>query len=339
MTGRARLSSVWLGAVVLVLVAAAAAIAAGRGFPVGRLGTALADPSSPEGQILRLSRAPRVATAAVAGAGLAVAGLILQTVLRNPLAAPELTGVNATAVLGVVTALAAGWVAPDAVHGPLLAALVGGIVGGLLSWLVAGGRHPERLLMVGIVVAAFGSGVTVLLLTIRANAFSSVARWLVGSVDGRTWQHLIPVAPWILGWIVVAAALSPWLALLSAGDRHAAAVGLRTGFARPLLLTVAVFLVAGVTAVAGALSFIGLAVPHLVRAAIGDLGQRTAVAISALAGAGLMLLCDALGQHLTGLLGGLLDAPRLGVPAGAVASVLAAVAVCMIARKEMAGHD
>lgn len=326
------------GAVLLLLVAATAAIASGRGFPVTRLGTALADPASAEGQILRLVRAPRMVTAAIAGAGLAVAGMILQTVLRNPLAAPELTGVNSTAVLGVVTALAVGWVAPDAALGPLLAALVGGLLGGLLSWLVVGGRHADRLLMVGIVVAALAGGVTVLLLTIRANAFSSVARWLVGSVDARTWHHLAFAAPWVGGWILVAWALSGWLVLLAPGDGHARAVGVPVAVARSLLLVTAVFLVAGVTAVAGGLSFIGLAVPHLTRAALGNLRRWSAVPVAAALGAALMLGCDAVAQGVTGLLARADVSQKLGIPAGAVAAVLAAVALGVIARKESTDH-
>ncbi|MEJ7649732.1 MAG: iron chelate uptake ABC transporter family permease subunit [Nakamurella sp.] len=328
-----------LVAALLLLLAAAvlAALSSGRGFPVDRLFAAVTDPDSTDGRILRLARAPRVVTAAVAGAALAVAGVILQTVLSNPLASPELTGVNGTAVLGVVVALAAGWVDTEAPVGPLLAALIGGLLGGAITWLLGvghGRRNADRLLLVGVLVAALSGGVTMLLLAVRADAFATVNRWLVGSVDARTWQHLMFAAPWILGWIAVAVLLSGWLGLLAAGEHQAAAVGVRVPLAGALLMITAVCLIAGATALAGAVAFIGLAVPHLARRLTGTLWRPAALPAAALLGAALLVGCDAVAQTISGFLAGSEASRRLGIPAGAVAAVLGAAALVIIARKD-----
>lgn len=303
----------------------------GRGFSVPEVFGALNDPGSAQGRILRLIRIPRVATAALAGAALGVAGLLLQAILRNPLASPELTGINGAVVLAVIVALWTGAVASDAPLGLLSAALVGGLVGGALTMILAG-TQPARVLLWGVLLAASSSGVATLLISLRSGAFGNVTRWLVGAVDGRTWTHVTAAGIWILIFLVLAAVSAPWLELLVGGERHAQAIGVPAGRIRNVLMGCAIGLVAGACALAGAVSFIGLVVPHLTRAWIGRTPRPGTVLVVALSGAVLLVGCDALAQLITGQLSGAATSRRLGIPAGAVASVCGALALIVLTR-------
>ncbi|AZI58965.1 iron ABC transporter permease [Nakamurella antarctica] len=318
--------------VLLAFLAAMADLMLGRGFSVPRFIPALSDSSSVEGQILRLVRLPRVATAALSGAGLGVAGLILQAVLRNPLASPELTGVNPAAVLGVIVAISFSLVRLDSAMGLLSAALIGGLLGGAISYLLTNRLGSHQLILVGVLTAAVTGGVTVLFLSLNSSQFGNVLRWLVGSVDGRTWENLRYAAPWILAWILVVALFSGVLPIIAGGDSHAAGLGVALLAARGLLLFAAVALIAGSAALAGAISFIGLGVPHIVRALVG--GQsRWAVPAAALVGSILLCACDALAQFGTGIIAASDISQRAGLPAGAVAALIGAGALVWAARK------
>lgn len=316
-----------------LLLAVGVDLLLGRGVSVLRVLPALLDPDSTDGRILLLVRLPRVATAVIAGAALGVAGLVLQTVLRNPLASPELTGVNTAAVLGVVVAIAFALAPADSSVGLLLAALIAGLAGGLAVWLLVGRTDPEQQLLAGVLMAAAAGGGVLLFLALRSSRFASVVRWLVGSVDGRVWSDLQWVGPWIAGWIVLLALAGGVLPVLAGGDAHAHALGLPPPVTRLLLLGGALALVAGSAAVAGALTFIGLAVPHLVRVLLGELG-RWSVPAAALVGAALLCLCDALAQLVTGLLIGAAVSERVGIPAGAVAAVAGAVTLVLSLRRQ-----
>lgn len=308
----------------------------GRGVPVDRFLGALTDPDSLDGQILILVRVPRVMTAVLAGAALGVAGVVLQAVLRNPLASPDLTGVNSAAVLGVVTVIAFSLVPLDDTIGMLGAALLAGLVGGSASWLLAGRLGPERQLLIGVLVAAAAGGMITVFLALRASQFGSVLRWLIGSVDGRVWADLRWAAPWIVAWVAVLALAGGVLSVLLGGDGHAAGLGVPPVRTRGLLLIAAVALAAGAAALAGAITFIGLAVPHLVRSLIGS-DTRWAVPYAAVIGAILLCGCDALAQLVTGFLAGADISQRAGVPAGAVAALLGAVVLVGAVRRIDAG--
>jgi iron complex transport system permease protein len=316
---------------VALLLALLVDLLVGRGFSAQEIIGALSDPGSVHGRILRLVRMPRAATAALAGAALGVAGMLLQTILRNPLASPELTGINGTVVLAVIVAVWTGAVAADAPLGLPAAALLGGLVGGTLTMLLAGAQ-PARVLLWGVLLAAASSGVATLLISLRSDAFGNVTRWLVGAVDGRTWTQVAAAGTWILTFLVVAAVIAPWVELLVGDHPHAQAVGVPVGRIRAVLLGCTIALVAGAVALAGAVSFIGLAVPHLTRAWIGRAPRPSATVVTALTGAVLLVACDALAQLITGQLAASATSIRLGIPAGAVASVCGAIALIVLTR-------
>lgn len=332
LTGLVRRPVIACTVLTLLLVAACLVdLLMGRGFSVQEIFGAIADPESTQGRILRLIRVPRVATAALAGAALGVAGLLLQAVLRNRLASPELTGINGAVVLAVIIAIWTGTVAMDAPLGLLSAALAGGLLGGALT-LVLAGTQPSRVLLWGVLLAASSSGVATLLISLRSDAFGNVTRWLVGAVDGRTWTHVNAAGIWILCFLVLAVVTARWLELLSGGQQQAQSVGVPAGRLRAAVLACAIGLVAGACALAGAVSFIGLAVPHLTHAWVGRIPRPTTIVVAALAGAVLLVGCDALAQAITSQLAGAGTSRRLGVPAGAVASVCGAIALIILTR-------
>ncbi|MDE1438015.1 iron chelate uptake ABC transporter family permease subunit, partial [Bacillus licheniformis] len=152
--------------------------------------------------LVRELRAPRVLVGLAAGACLGVAGTVLQAVLRNPLASPEVTGVGSGAVLGAVLGTVLGGPVGTPL-GVLGVALLGGPLGGGVLWLLAGRAagpgtaDPLRMAVVGVRVSAVLGGTTLLLLTARPQLAGSMVRWLVGSLNGRGWEHwdaLWPVA-------------------------------------------------------------------------------------------------------------------------------------------------
>ncbi|GGS30585.1 FecCD family ABC transporter permease [Actinokineospora fastidiosa] len=263
-------------------------------------------------------RLPRVAVGVAAGACLGVAGVILQAVLRNPLASPEVTGVGSGAVLGAVVATTAA----ASPAGLVLTAVIGGTVGGGVLWLVAAraGGDPRGLTVAGVLVSAVLAGAALIILTARPQLAGAMTRWLVGSLGGRTWEHWAALWPFALVCVVAGTLLGPVLAVLAVDDDHARAVGLDPGRWRPVVLIVAVVATAAAVAAVGALAFVGLLAPHLARALGGP-----PVPVAALAGAATVALADAVAQTVSGW------APAVGgTPPSLPAGVLTAVAGAIV---------
>ncbi|WP_399477994.1 FecCD family ABC transporter permease [Streptomyces sp. TRM68367] len=287
-----------------------------------------------ERHILFQLRLPRLLVALGAGACLGVAGLVLQSALRNPLAGPEVTGVTPGAVLGAVTATGlglAGWQSPLAV---VVAACVGGCTGAALLWLLAGrGRgDPAQIAVHGVLVSAVLGGLTAMVLLVAPGELGSVVQWLVGTTEGRVWEHWHLLWPWALAWGVAAWLLTGPLTLLRCGDELAAAAGLATARARTLALLCAVALTAGAVAAVGALGFVGLLVPHVAVAVFGaDL--RTALPGAALVGAAVVGGADAGAQLASQALAFALDSDRLTLPVGALTTCVGAALLLVVVRR------
>ncbi|MET1073329.1 MAG: iron ABC transporter permease [Umezawaea sp.] len=298
------------GFAVLVVVLAVGlvgitALAVGVGtvdVPVGRVAavvwghlrgdTAGLDPLTD--QIVWEFRTPRVLLAALAGSGLSVAGVCLQTLVRNPLADPYLFGVSAGASLGAVIALTSG-VGLVAGLGVAGAAFAGSLVSLVVVFAMAqrGGRLiGGSLVLAGVAVAYLGTAVTSYL-QLQANPaeLRGVMFWMLGSVAGASWDDL--------GVVVVATAVTAtWLTTqgrsmnaLSVGDDTAAGLGVDVHRLRVLLLVAASLLTAAVVSVAGGIGFVGLIVPHAVRLVVGP-DHRRVIPVSLLAGAVFLVLVD-----------------------------------------------
>ncbi|HSA53406.1 MAG TPA: iron ABC transporter permease [Yinghuangia sp.] len=289
--------------------------------------------------VMRL-RMPRTLVALTAGACLGTAGLLLQASLRNPLAGPEVTGVAPGAVLGAVAASGAGlasWSSPGSVAA---AACAGGFLGAGLLWLLTGGRRTDPLMtaVYGVLVSALLSGLTAVVLVAAPGELGSVVQWLVGSTEGRVWEHWHMLGPWALAWGAAAFACAGALGVLRSGDEHAAAVGLAPARTRAYALVCAVALTAGAVAAVGALGFVGLLAPHVATALLGaDL--RAALPGAALVGAVIVGGSDSAAQALSPPLAELFGSDRFLLPTGAITTGVGALVLLAVARRYAPNED
>ncbi|MGC9497238.1 FecCD family ABC transporter permease [Streptomyces sp. WG7] len=319
----------------LLVVCVCGGLLAGRGMSPAVVREVLGGGGdTTERHILLQLRLPRLLVSLGAGACLGVAGLILQSALRNPLAGPEVTGVTPGAVLGAVTATGlglAGWESPLAV---VVAACLGGFAGAALTWLLAGrgGGDPAQTAVHGVLVSAVLGGLTAMVLLVAPGQLGSVVQWLVGTTEGRVWQHWHLLWPWALAWGVLAWLLAGPLTLLRCGDEIAGAAGLSAVRARTLALVCAVALTASAVAAVGALGFVGLLVPHLALAVFGaDL--RVTLPGAALVGAAVVSGADAAAQLMSRLLAVVLDTEGLTLPVGALTTCIGAVLLLVVVRR------
>jgi len=244
-------------------------------------------------EIVMSIRAPRVVMALVVGMGLAVAGVLLQGSLRNPLADPALVGISAGAALGAVIAAAVGATFGTFATGG--AATVGaGIAMVIVVWAATRDGRPEivTLLLSGVAVAAFAAAVVSVVVSLSPSAgVRSLSFWTSGSLALATWEGAVTVAVFTVAGLAVAATVVSSLDVLALGDRDAAAAGINVAGVRYRALAAVVLLIGAGVAAVGVIAFVGLVVPHMMRIII---GPRTGplVAVSGLAGALLLLIAD-----------------------------------------------
>lgn len=284
---------------VAILVALALAVTLGETqLKAADYATALTDPQSGLGQILWLVRAPRAVCALVVGAALGLAGAVMQGLLRNPLAEPGVLGVSATAAFAAATAIVLGLAAvPGAVEA---SALVGaGLAGAGLIAIASKVRAPEALILFGVALSSFAGAATALIFNLSPSPIASaeVMNWLLGSVENRSWIDVAWTAPALLIAALLAAGAAPGLRMMTLGEEAARVSGLSMGRMRVLALTASALAAGAAVAVAGVIGFVGLAAPHLVRAAVrGDPGRL--LAPSALLGGLMLVLADLLARML-----------------------------------------
>lgn len=239
-------------------------------------------------------RAPRAVLGTVAGAGLAVAGLVLQTTVRNILADPYVLGVNSGASVGAAAAILTGVGAGFGDYALQTSAFLGAVVASLVVFGVArsGGRLTStRLVMSGVAVGYALSALTSFMIFASDSAESSrsVMFWLLGSLGLASWSGpLLAVVIVVLVATAVLQVVAPHLDALAAGDDTALALGVNPERLRIVLLVVSCLLVGTVVAMAGSIGFVGLVVPHLARYLVGS-SHRAVIPVSALCGA--ILLC------------------------------------------------
>lgn len=288
-------------------------------------------------QVVWELRLPRALIALVAGAMLGLSGAILQTVTRNPLAAPGLIGVTQGGVLAIVAyivlasrSMGFGTTIPDAGLVLPFVALIGGLGAALLTYVLSysNGSDPMRLVLVGVLVGAVCSALTsALLLSGGDEAYLGIMRWIIGSTGGRLWDHwntLWPIAVIAIPLGIASAGLANALQL---GDGVARGLGLRVEYARVALLFVAALLTAGAVSTVGAIGFVGLIGPHITRQLVGSDVRRLFPLSAALTG---LLLISADIVARTAELDLLVNLFNMdpsfggGVPVGAVTALLGA---------------
>ncbi len=243
--------------------------------------------------VMREIRLPRAILAVLVGVSLGIAGAALQGYLRNPLAEPGLIGVSGSAALGAVIALQTGIAASFVLALPL-AALAGALAATLLILLLAGPRGGSMtLILAGIAISALASAMLSLVLNLSPNPFavSETVFWMLGSLADRSFTHVWIALPFMaVGWGLLLS-LGRSLDALTLGEDAAASLGIRLKRARLSLVLGVAAAVGAATAVAGAVGFVGLVVPHILRPFVGARPSRLLPA-SALGGAALVLAAD-----------------------------------------------
>jgi iron complex transport system permease protein len=249
-------------------------------------------------------RLPRIIIALLVGISLAVAGAILQGIIRNPLASPDIIGLTGGASVAVVAFLAIysdtsnsltisiKWLPVGAFFGATIVALLVYF----LSW--KNGVSPMRLVLVGIGISALAQAVTTLLMVLGPIFQASQANiWLTGTVYGSTWGNVRILLPWCIFLLLTAMVLAPKLNVQELGDEVATGVGSRVQSLRFLLILVGTGLTGGAVAFGGAIGFVGLMAPHIARKLVGS-AFGALIPVSALVGAILVVLADLIGRTL-----------------------------------------
>ncbi|BAQ08903.1 iron (III) dicitrate transporter permease [Bacillus sp. OxB-1] len=251
------------------------------------------DETNTEHIIVTTSRLTRAVVAALIGANLAVGGALMQAMTRNPLAAPDILGVNAGALFFIV--LSATFFSVDSLQMYMWVAFLGAAFAGICVYFLGSlgndGLSPIKIVLAGAAISALFISFTQGLLVIDEQKIQSVLFWLAGSVAGRSMDMLLPVLPYMLGALVFALFLGKPVTILMSGEDIAKSLGQRTALLKVTIGVIVIILAGNSVAVAGSIGFIGLIVPHVVKGLVGP-DYRWVIPLSALLGASLLLLAD-----------------------------------------------
>ncbi|ALJ19172.1 FecCD family ABC transporter permease [Microbacterium sp. No. 7] len=289
-------------AAVVTVVAAVVGLGVGsHPVPVATVVEALLafDPSQNDHLVIVASRLPRIVLGVIVGAALGLAGALMQSLTRNPLADPGILGVNAGASLLVVIGIAVFGV--SSVHGYIWFAFAGAALTAVLVYALGSAHRsaatPVRIALAGTAVAIAIGAVTQMVLISHETAFQYFRYWSVGSLQGRGLDVILAVLPFVGAGVLVALLLAPSLDVIALGDEAARSLGTHVGAVRGATAVAVVLLAGGATAAAGPIGFIGLAAAHIVRRVTGN-AHRWLLPCSVVVGAGLLVAADAAGRAL-----------------------------------------
>lgn len=257
-------------------------------------------------------RLPRLLLALFVGAALAVAGVLVQGIVRNPLASPDILGINHAASLASVSALLL--IPSLPVMALPLVAFAGGMAGLFLLKMLANTRQAMKLALTGVALSACWASLTDYLMLLHPQDVNSALTWLTGSLWGRDWTFVKIAVPLLMVFLPLSLRFCRDLDLLALGDARAATLGVSVSRIRFRGLLLAVAMTATGVAVCGPISFIGLVVPHMVRKITGGRHRRL-LPVSALTGALLLVIADLLARVIH---------PPLELPAGVMTAIIGA---------------
>ncbi len=295
----------WTPSVILLLLGVALLASMGVSLTLGSFPTsfsevlhALVSPGESDvAFIVWELRLPRIALAVLAGSALAVAGAILQGIVRNPLASPDVIGITSGAALAAVMFLTL-LGSRAGIHWLPVAAMAGALIAAALVFILAWKRGipPARLVLVGIGLAAALGAVTTLMIVISDDtAAMSAYVWLTGSLYAAQWQDVLGLLPWLLLAVPLCLTRARHMDAMALGDSVAQGLGVNVLHSRLVLMACSVVLAGAAVAFVGGLSFVGLIAPHIASRMVGR-GFSRLVPIAALVGALIVLYADLLGR-------------------------------------------
>ena len=254
--------------------------------------------------VIQSFRLPRIIVALMVGMALAVAGGILQGMIRNPLASPDILGLTGGASVAVVSFLAFFSDTNSALTVSIkwmpLAAFAGAGIVALLVYFLAwkNGVSPIRIVLIGIGISALMQALTTLMMIMGPIYRASQANiWITGTVYGSNWSNVAILVPWTIVFIFIAFFMVKNINILELGDDVATGVGSGIQRQRFLLLLISTALVGGAVAFAGGIGFVGLMAPHMARRLVGS-SFGALLPVSALIGGILVMLADLIGRTM-----------------------------------------
>ena len=247
--------------------------------------------------ILMNIRLPRIVTGLLAGLNLSLAGMLLQGILRNPMASPNTIGVNAGAGFAAVIVMT---IFPGQVVLIPVAAFVGALLTAFFVYTLSlANQHADNtfIILAGMAIAALLSALTSALMLLNAEVLDITFSWLLGSLSGRSWSSVTLLLPYTIAGFLLAFAISPKINMFILGDEMATSMGLSIRLYKALIIIIAAVLAGSAVSVAGTIGFVGLIAPHVTRLLIG-VDYRYTVPLSCILGAILLVLSDTVARTI-----------------------------------------
>lgn len=246
--------------------------------------------------IIKDLRIPRVLTAVLIGGNLAVAGVLLQTTMKNPLADPGIIGISSGASLGAIAVMV---VFTNLIKYKIIIAFIGGIIAAGLVYLIGEdkGFSPVRIILAGVCVNSILNALSSIVTVFDSLGVSSIQTWLLGSLVNVTWNDFKILALYTIIGIVLCLFVIKSCDIMALGDKTAQSLGLNINKVRAITSFVAVFLTSISTGVGGVISFVGLVIPHICRFLIGS-SHRFLIPFSYFMGGFLLLVADTVSRNI-----------------------------------------
>ncbi|MEJ8548065.1 FecCD family ABC transporter permease [Brevibacillus borstelensis] len=244
-------------------------------------------------------RLPRIVAAVIVGAALAVSGAILQALVRNPLASPDLIGTTTGATAAAV-AFISFTNGAFSIHWLPLVALVGGFFSASLTYMAAWRRgiSPLRMALIGVSISSAMSALTVFFMIAGPLHLANQALgWMTGTIYGTSWEHVFVLLPWVSGFLLLTFLQIRYLNIQELGDDMAKGAGVNVEKKRLTLIAISVALASAAVGIAGGISFVGLMAPHMARKLVGT-GYGSLLPASAILGGMFVLLADLIARTL-----------------------------------------
>ena len=258
-------------------------------------------------------RLPRAVLAILLGGALAISGVLVQSVVRNPLASPDILGINNAAGLVAVSVLM--FLPNLAFYWMPIFAFLGGVLSFVILWIVCGFNfRPIKMAIIGVALSALWAAISHYLMLTNPVEINTAMLWLTGSLWGRSWSYLNVVLPWLVVLLLLPFIFCRDLDTLGLGENKASTLGVTVNKVQISVLVLAVALSTTAVAICGPIAFLGLVAPHLARRLVGG-RHRTLLPAALIIGALLLQLSDILARVID---------PPTELPAGILTAIIGA---------------